>query len=124
MTVSGDNTLEMNPRTERRLKAVRNEIFESHLFYSATTEEKALCGKDSSPVERMSVGYYLEERLCGRPVGTVCQDCKALAMPLAEDILEDMAEDLEEDGLPGDAEDCRELLKRLVRESGLDRGLD
>ncbi len=72
----------------------------------------------------MSVGYYLEERLRGRPVGTVCQDCKVLAMPLAEDILEDMAEDLEEDGLPGDAENCRELLKRLVRESGLDRGLD
>ncbi len=68
--------------------------------------------------------YYLEERLRGRPVGAVCQDCKVLAMPLAEDILEDMAEDLEEDGLPGDAEDCRELLKRLVRESGPDRGPD
>ena len=95
-----------------------------HLFYADAAREKALCGEDSSSIERMSVGYYLEERLCGRPVGTVCQDCKTLAMPLAKVILEDMAQDFEDEGRLGDAEDCRELLKRLVRESGPDRGPD
>ena len=99
-------------------------MFELHLLDENAAEEQALCGEDSSPVERMSVGYYLEERLCGRPVGTVCQDCKALAMPLAKVILEGMAEDLEDEGRLGDAEDCRELLNRLARETGLDRGPD
>ena len=70
------------------------------------------------------MGYYLEERLCGRPVGKVCQDCKALAMPLAKVILEDMAQDIEDEGRLGNAEDCRELLNRLARETGLDRGPD
>ena len=95
-----------------------------HLFDAEAAREKALCRKDSSSIDRMSVGYYLEERLRGRPVGTVCQDCKTLAMPLAEAIIEDMAQDLEDEGRLGDAEDCRELLSRLARESGLDRGPD
>ena len=95
-----------------------------HLFDPHAAEEKALCREDSSSIERMSVDYYLEERLCGRPVGTVCERCKALAMPFAEVIIEDMAQDLEDEGRLGDAEDCRELLKRLVRESGMDRGPD
>ena len=117
MTVADDKTLRMKPRTGRRNAAVRNKVMEMHLFDVEAAEEKALCGEDSSPVERMSVGYYLEERLCGRPVGTVCQECKTLAMPLAEVILEDK-------GRLGDAEDCRELADRLARETGLDRGPD
>ena len=124
MTVADDNTQKMNPRTGGRNAAVRNEVMEMHLFDAEAAEEKALCGEDSSPVERMSVGYYLEERLCGRPVGTVCQECKPLAMPLAKVILEDMAQDLEDKGRLGDAEDCRELADRLARETGLDRGPD
>ena len=52
------------------------------------------------------------------------RDCKAQAMPLAEAIIEDMAQDLEDEGRLGDAEDCRELLDRLARETGLDRGPD
>ena len=99
-------------------------MFELHLFDENAAEEKALCGEDSSSIEGMSVGYYLEERLCRRPVGTVCQDCKALAMPLAKVILEGMAEDLEDEGRLSDAEDCRELLNRLARETGLARGPD
>lgn len=92
---------------------MRNEVMEMHLFDSEAAEEKALCGEDSSSIERMSVGYYLEERLCGRPVGAVCERCKTLAMPLAEDIIEEMAQDLEDEGRLGDAEDCRGLLNRL-----------
>ena len=43
-------------------------------------------------------------------------------MPLAEVIIRDMAQDLEDEGLLGDAEDCRELLNCLARETGLDHG--
>ena len=122
MRVADDSALKMNPGTGRRLEAVRNEVSESHLFYAEAPEEKALCGGYSSAVERMSVGYYLEERLRGCPVGTVCERCKALAVPLAKVGIEDMAQDLEDEGRSGDAGDCRELLRRLARETGLDRG--
>ena len=82
MRVLDDRMLETRPGTGRRHEAVRNEMFESHLFDSEAAEENALCRGGSSPVERMSVGYYLKERLCGRPVGTVCESCKKLAVPL------------------------------------------
>ena len=101
-----------------------NEVKEMHLFDSDAAEEKSLCGEESSSIERMSVEYYLEERLCGRPVGTVCERCKTLAMPLAEVVIIDKALELEDEGRLGDAEDCRELLNRLARETGLDRGPD
>ena len=124
MRVAGDKTLKMNPETGRRIEDVRTEVMEMHLFDVDADEEKALCGGDPSSIELMSVGYYLEERLPRRPVGTVCERCKTLAMPLAEFILEDMAEDLEDEGLLGDADDCRELLNRLAMETGLVRGPD
>ena len=124
MRVRNDDILKMNPGTERRHEAVRNEVFESHLFNAEAPEEKALCGGYSSAVERMSVGYYLKERLRGCPVGTVCERCKSLAVPLAVDITKDMAQGLEDKGRLGDAEDCREFAVRLARETGLDRGPD
>ncbi len=97
---------------------------EMHLYDAEAAEEKALCGEDSSSIDRMSVGYYLEECLYGRPDWTVCDRCKVLAMPLAEVIIEEMAEDLEDEGRLGDAEDCRELLDRLAREMALIRAPD
>ena len=93
-----------------------------HLFNAEADEEKVRCTEGSSSIERMSVRYYLEERLCGRPAGPVCERCKGLAMPLAEVIIEEMAENLEDEGRLGDAEDCRELLNRLVRETTPTRG--
>lgn len=124
MTVADEYTLKIIPRIGRRHEAVRYEVMEMHLFDAEATEEKPLCGEDSSPVEQMSVDYYLEELLCGLPVGTVCDKCKALAMPLVEAIIEDMAGDLEDEGRLGDAEDCRELLNTLAREMGMDRRPD
>ena len=124
MTTADNKTVKMNPGTGRRLEAVRKELMEMHLFDTEADEERALCGGDSSPIELMSVGYYLEERRCEHPVGTVCQDCKDLAMPLAEVIIENTAEDFEDEGLLGDAEDCRELLNTLAMETGLVRGTD
>ena len=70
----------------------------------------------------MGVRYYLEGRLDGHPVWTVCERCKALAMPLAEPFIEAKAQDHEDEGRFGEAEDCRDLLKRLARETGLARG--
>ena len=113
-----ETTSKMNPGTGTRREAARKELMEMHLFDTEADEEKALCGEDSSPIELMSVGYYLEERLFGRPVGTVCERCKTLAIPLATVILEDMAEDFEDEGRLGDAEDCRDLLNTLARETG------
>ena len=124
MTTADNKTVKMNQGTGRRLEDVRTEVLEMHLFDADADEEKALCGEDSSPIELMSVGYYLEERLFRRPVGTVCERCKTLAMPLAEVIIEDMAEDFEDEGRLGDEEDCRELLNTLAMETGLVRGPD
>ena len=45
------------------------------------------------------------KRLRERPVGTVCDRCKTLAMPLSEVIIEDMVENLEEEERFGNAED-------------------
>ena len=103
---------------------MRNEVIEMHLYDAEAAEDNPFCGEDSSPVDRMSVGYYLEERLYGRQDCTVCERCEALAMPLAEDIIQEMAEDLEDEGWLGDAEDCRDLLNKLAREKALDRGPD
>ncbi len=92
---------------------------EMHLSDTDAVEAKALCGADTSYDLRDLKGY-LEDRLNGAWVGAVCQECKALAMPLAEAILEDMAQDLEDEGRLGDAEDCRLLAERLAQETGQD----
>ena len=102
----------------------RYEMKAMHLMDTQADEEKALCGANVPADDLTGVDNYMERRKDGLPVGTVCQDCKALAMPLAEAIIEEMAQDLEDEGRLGDAEDCRELLNRLARESGLDRGPD
>ena len=93
-----------------------------HLFDENEKEEKALCGADAPAVGRRSVKGYLEDRLNRAGVGNVCQECKTLAVPLAEAILEDMAQHLEDEGRFGDAEDSRALVNRLARETGLDHG--
>ena len=93
---------------------------EMHLSDTNAVVPKALCGAETSHDLRDLKGY-LEDRLYGVPVGAVCQDCKVLAMPLAEDILEDMAEDLEDEARLGEAEDCCKLAYTLAREMGQDR---
>lgn len=124
MRLADDNTLKTTPRTGRKHEAVRNEVMQMHLFDENAAKEMSLCREDSSSIERMSVGYYLEERLCGRPIGAVCERCKALVMSLADDIIEEMAEVLEEEGRFGDAEDCRELFNTLAGETVLNGGPD
>lgn len=122
MTVADDNTLTMNPGTGRRHEAVRNEVIEMHLFDENAAKERARCGRNTTPTGRMGVREYVNDRLYGNRQRPVCQDCKALAMPLAEVIIEEMAEDLEDEDRLADTEDCRELLNTLAREMEPDRG--
>lgn len=112
MTYNLKPTLE----TERRF-----EMMEMHLSDTNAVVPKAVCGAETSHDLRDLKGY-LEDRLYEVPVGAVCQDCKALAMPLAEVILDDMAQDLEYDGRLGESEDCRQLASKLALETGENRG--
>ena len=97
-----------NRETERRC-----ELEEMHLFDDDAREERALCGAGSSPVERMGVVYYLESRRGGAPVGTVCDECKALVVPFAESF----ADALETDGPADEAAEFRRLAGTLRRET-------
>ena len=92
--------------------------FSGLMFPVIDTEEQALCGTDTSAIRRRCVRGYLEDRLYGNRVGTVCEMCKAPAARFAMNI----SRDLEADEMEEEAEDYRELAKRLAREAGLDRG--
>ena len=106
--------------TEGRFKMTRHEAFEMHLFDEQAPEEHAFCGRDTTRTERRGLKGCLEDRLNGAWVGTVCHNCKALAMPLAENIIEDMAQDMEGEGRWGEAEDWRQLADTLKKETGQD----
>ena len=93
----------------------RDESTEFHLFDTDATEEKALCGVDASADDRRGVDGYLEDRLNSVSVGTVCERCKALAVPFAVNL----ARDLESEGLLDEAEEHRQLADTLLRETGL-----
>ena len=88
------------------------------MFPVIDTEEQALCGTNAHDTERRGVRGYLEDRLYGNRVGTVCEMCKAPGAHFAMSI----SRDLEADEMEEEAEDYRELLTRLARETGLDRG--
>ena len=89
----------------------RYESTEFHLFDNDATEEKALCGADY----RRGVGGYLESRLYGFRVGTICEGCKARAIPFAANL----TRDLEAEGLVDEADEYRQLADTLLRETGL-----
>ncbi len=97
---------------------------EMHLFDENAAKERARCGRDTTPTERRDLKGYLEDRLHGHWVGTVCQDCKTLAMPTAKDMIEDMARDMEEEGRWGEAEDWRQLADTLAHETDQDGSRD
>ena len=103
---------------------MRNKVMQMHLFDENAAKERARCRRNTTPTGRMGVREYVNYRLYANRYPAVCQDCEVLAMPLAKVIIEEMAEDLEDDGRLGDAEDYRELLNTLARETGPDRGPD
>ena len=94
---------------------------EMHLFDENAREEQALCGRDTTGTERRDLKGYLEDRLHSHWVGTVCQDCKVLSMPLAKTIIKDKAQGAEDEGRWGKAEDWRRLAEILLKETGQDR---
>ena len=61
--------------------------------------------------------YYLEQRKDGFGVGTVCHQCKVLAIPLASVIIEDAMEEHEAKGRFDLVQDYRELAQTLARET-------
>ncbi len=115
MRTNGDESLTRSVETDRRY-----EVMEMHLFDGNARDEEALCGADSSAEGRMGVDYYLDCRRGGAPVGTVCEGCKALAVPFAEN----RVRDLEADGDADEAEEFRRIAGTLARETGQDRSGD
>ena len=89
---------------------------EQHLFDENARLEEALCRADTSAVYRRGVRGYLCERLGNIDVGTVCEGCKAQAIPFAQTI----AHDLEAEGMLDEAEDYRRLAETLRNETGQD----
>ena len=110
----------MNDRNDETMKATleadrRYEVREMHLFDTDARGEKALCGVDTSADELRGVDGYLDDRLNGSSVGTVCERCKAQAAPFAVNRIRD----LEAEGLLDEAEEYRQLADTLLRETGL-----
>ena len=85
MNVHDDSTMKVTPETRRRHDMTRFEITEMHL--SDAYDVKALCGEDTSANDRRDVNGYLEDRLHGSSVGTVCEACKARAVPFALNLI-------------------------------------
>lgn len=90
------------------------EVNEQHLFDENESSESAFCGADSSAGERVSVGYYMEQRKNGFDVGAVCESCKAFAPPFALRL----SRDLEAEGMLDEAEEYRRLAGTLRQETG------
>ena len=82
----------MGLRDNETLKAApeangSHEMMEMHLFDDNARKENALCGADTSADELRSVDGYLDDRLYGSSVGTVCEGCKVLAEPFAGNLI-------------------------------------
>lgn len=115
MTTDGDGSLTWAVETKSRY-----EVNEQHLFDENARCERAFCGADSSTEDRVSVGYYMEQRKNGLDVGTVCESCKAFAPPFALR----RSRDLEAEGMLDEAEEYRRLYETLRKETGQDRSGD
>ena len=119
MKPSNCRTLEAILDTEGRSQLTRCELFEMHLFDEDAAEEQALCGKDTADTERRGVRGYLEDRLYGNRVGTVCQDCKDRVAQFTRGIIDD----LEADERMEEANEYRLLADTLAKERGRDYSL-
>ena len=109
MRNNGDGSLTWAVETNRRY-----EVKEQHLFDENAGSESVFCGADGSTEERVSVGYYMEQRKNGLEVGSVCEPCKGFAPPFALRL----SRDLEAEGMPDEGEEYRRLAETLARETG------
>ena len=92
----------------------RREMIVMHLFDEDARDGEALWGADTSLDDRRSVNGYLNDRLDGVSVGTVCERCKPLAVPFAVHRIRG----LEAETLPDEAEEYCQLVSTLLREVG------
>ena len=109
MRLRDDKTLKVAPEAN-----VSYEMMEMHLFDNSARKENALCGADTSADDLRGVNGYLEDRLYGLSVGAVCEGCKTLAVPFAENLIRE----LEADGRVDEAEEYSRLADTLLRETG------
>ena len=109
MSTNGDDRLKWGIKTRRI-----TEIMEMYLFYEGAPLEETLCGADAPAVSKRSVGGYLEDRLHGHWVGTVCEACKVAAIPFAVNL--DCGPIVE--GSWDEAHEYHELAKTLAGETG------
>ena len=113
MNVRDDSTMKVTPETRRGHEMMTCEVMEMHLYNPNADEEKAFCGEDASAIDRRGVNGYLQRRKDGLEVGTVCEACKALAVPFAVNVIPG----LEADGRVDEAQAYRQLANRLARET-------
>ena len=116
MKLRSCGSLKLTIDTEMRFQLTRSELFEMHLFDEDAREEEALCGRKTAGTERRSVMGYLEDRLFGNRVGTVCQDCKDRIASFAGK----MIDELEANKCVEQADEYRLLAGTLARETGPD----
>ena len=146
MKAQDDKGFEAKLETNRR-----HEKMEMHLFDKNDSEEEALCKDRVHVHDLLTVQHYMESRMDGVPVGTVCERCKALAVPFAANHCQELevyaknfrakAErqrerdairyrnssqeaDLEADQLVDEATEYRRLVDRLAKQTGLKRSCD
>lgn len=115
MNVHDDSTVMVTLATIRRHEMKTCKVVVMHQFSPKASEERVLCGKDTSVNERISVEDYLQRRKDGLDVGTVCEACKALAVLFAISI----ARELEAEGRLDEAAEYRLLADTLRSETGL-----
>lgn len=84
---------------------------EMHLVDDDDPKERALCGDETSAVERRSVRGYLEDKRHGHEVGAVCAKCMDRAAPFAKAL----SIDLELDGEVDEAAAYCRLADSLAR---------
>ena len=92
----------------------RREIIVMHLFDEEARDEEAICETEASVHHLTTVQDYIERRVHDLALPTVCEGCKDLAAPFAENLSRDLAAE----GLRDEAEEYRQLLGTLRREVG------
>ena len=111
----------MKPRDDKvhelgRSDTRTREVCERHLFDIDAAEEEALCGVKTTDGDRRGAEGYLDDRLDGNWIGTICKACKALAPPFAAK----RGRDLEAEGLMDEAVEFHRLADTLAIETDLE----
>ncbi len=99
MECQTDTTFSATTRINRR-----HGMNEMHLYDEESRKEEALCGTETCDIDRITVQYYLKDRMDGPSAGLLCEACKMIAVRWAERCCE---------GLEADAGACLTKAERL-----------